>query len=190
MRRVLLGIGLCLAFVSSAWAQDKDFATERSEEYIGDQSACDLVTGNLVMNCGFERGDFTNWTRSGDPSFTSIDNASAHSGNFGLDTGPVTDLGFIAQNLATGDQGAMHHISFWLRNLGGNPNRFQVSWEGNVIFDQSNLPQFEYMRMDFDVFACAGTSELKFGFLQVPSYFHFDDVVVVRSTDEGGLGGE
>jgi len=165
----------------SAIASAKDFAPD---QYSDDPSACDMVAGNLVMNCGFETGDFTGWTRSGDPGFTSVDPGSAHTGNFGLDTGPVGDLGFIAQQLPTGDQGAMHHISFWLLNLGGTPNRFQVSWEGNIIYDVSDLPAFEYRRLDFDVFACGDRSELKFGFLQAPAFFHFDDVVVTRTVDE------
>lgn len=47
-----------------------------------------------------------------------------------------------------------------------------------------NLPvDPNYVRYDFDVFACGGTSELKFGFLRVPSFFNFDDLVVTRSTD-------
>jgi len=182
MKRTLLGLSVIVTSIFlSAIASAKDFAPDR---YSDDPSACDMVATNLVHNCGFETGDFTSWTRSGDPSFTSIDSGSAHTGNFGLDTGPTGDLGFIAQVLATGDQGAMHHISFWLLNLGGTPNRFQVSWEGNIIYDQSDLNQFGYTRFDFDVFACGQGSELKFGFLQVPSFFFFDDVVVTRTVDD------
>jgi len=182
MKRTFLGLSVIVTSVFlSAIASAKDFAPD---QYSDDPSACDMVAGNLVMNCGFETGDFAGWTRSGDPTFTMIDSGSAHSGMFGLDTGPTSDLGFISQILPTGDQGAMHHISFWLLNLGGTPNRFQVSWEGQIIYDQSDLPQFDYMRFDFDVFACGTGSELKFGFLQFPSFFHFDDVVVVRTVDD------
>jgi hypothetical protein len=184
MRKIVLGLGLFSAFVFLS-GMDKVPASppEGFGGFGDDPSICDGVTGNLVGNCGFELNVFPPWMRSGDPTFTGIDSGSAHSGNLGLDTGPVNDLGFISQMLATGDQGAMHHLSFWLLNLGGTPNRFQVSWEGNVIFDQTNMPAFDYTRFDFDVFACGNTSELKFGFLQVPSFFHFDDVVVVRSAD-------
>src|SRR5262249_24883394 len=62
-------------------------------------AACDRVPGNLVRNCGFETGDFTNWTRSGDPGFTSIEMFAAHSGSWGLNIGPTGGLGYIAQNL-------------------------------------------------------------------------------------------
>jgi carboxypeptidase family protein len=140
-------------------------------------AACDRVPGNLVTNCGFETGDFTGWTRSGDPTFTSIDTGSAHSGSFGLDTGPVNGLGFIAQNLAT-TPGTTYSLCYWLRNLGGTPNRFQVSWDGTVIRDDNNLGQFDYTQTCHSVVATGATTELKFGFLQVPSFFYFDDVSV------------
>jgi hypothetical protein len=138
---------------------------------------CDRVAGNLVMNCGFETGTFTAWTQSGDPSFTTIDAASAHSGSFGLDIGPTGSLGFIAQNLAT-TAGGSYSLCYWLLNQQGTPNRFQVSWGGTVIRDDSDLPQFNYTQTCVNVVAPGDTTELKFGFLQVPAYFHFDDVSV------------
>ncbi len=184
MRRILFGLGLTSALVLLS-----GFDKQLPEGPVGfgsgdDPSACDLVTGNLVMNCGFDpTGMFPPWVQSGDLSATAIDAFSAHTGTYGLDAGPVTNLGFITQNIATGDGGAMHHLSFWLANVGGTPNRFQLSWEGNIIMDERDMPPFDYRRYDFDVFACGNTSELKFGFYQAPTYFHFDDVVLVRSTD-------
>src|SRR5260370_26184358 len=109
MGRVLVGLGLISAFVFLGTGEAKEPGTERSEQYAGDQGTCEAVTNNLVANCGFETGVFGPWVRSGDPSFTGIDNASAHSGQFGLDTGPLSDLGYITQKLATGHHGAMHH---------------------------------------------------------------------------------
>jgi len=138
-------------------------------------AACDRVPGNLVRNCGFETGDFTNWTRSGDPGFTTIDMISAHSGNFGLDTGPSGGLGYIAQNLAT-TPGTFYHVCYWIDNEGGPSNRFTASWEGNIIVDVSDQQRFTYRQDCLDVFACTDNAELKFGFLQEPSFFHFDDV--------------
>jgi len=136
---------------------------------------CDRVPGNLVRNCGFETGDFTNWTRSGDPNFTTVDTSSAHSGSFGLDIGPPDGLGYIAQNLAT-TPGTFYHVCYWIENAGGPANRFTASWEGNIIVDVSDQQAFPYRQDCFDVFACTDNAELKFGFLQVPSFFHFDDV--------------
>jgi|GEM_PF-1642622 len=138
---------------------------------------CARVAGNLVANCGFESGDFTGWTRSGDPGFTNIDAGAAHSGSFGLDIGPTGGLGFVAQNLAT-KSGGSYSLCYWLSNEGGPANRFQVSWGGMIIRDDSNLSQFSYTQSCVDVVAPGDSTELKFGFLQVPSFFHFDDVSV------------
>jgi hypothetical protein len=138
---------------------------------------CARVAGNLVANCGFETGDFTSWTRSGDSGFTSIDAIAAHSGSFGLNIGPTGGLGFIAQNLAT-KAGGSYSLCYWLANLGGPANRFQVSWGGTIIRDDSNLSVFPYTQSCIDVVAPSDSTELKFGFLQVPSFFHFDDVSV------------
>src|SRR6267378_1982555 len=40
-------------------------------------SICDAITGNLVKNCGFETGDFTDWT--------TIPAVPANNSNFGVD---------------------------------------------------------------------------------------------------------
>jgi len=139
---------------------------------------CDHVQGNLVANCGLETGDFTSWTRSGDPSFTSIDQGAGHSGMFGLVIAPSADLGFVAQDLAT-NPGGSYSICSWILNLGGTPNRFQVSWGGTVIRDDSDMqPTPGYVQLCDDVVAPSDTTEVKFGFLQLPSFFAFDDVSV------------
>lgn len=142
-------------------------------------AVCDHVPGNLVANCGFETGDFTSWTRSGDQSWTSIDPGSGHSGMFGLVSGPTADLGFIAQNLATTPGGGSYSVCYWLGNIGRPPNRFQVSWGGTVLRDVSDLePWSGYVQFCHDVVAPTDTTELKLGFLNPASFFFFDDVSV------------
>ena len=153
---------------------DHDVVVEFS---LDSAALCDHVPGNLVVNCGFETGDFTSWTRSGDLSFTSIE-PGGHSGMFGLVTGPTSDLGFIGQTLAT-TLGGSYSVCSWLGNLGGGPNRFQVSWGGTVIRDDQDLLPFgAYVQFCDDVIATSDTTEVKFGFLQIPSFFVFDDVSI------------
>jgi len=97
---------------------------------------------------------------------------------WGLYIGPVQDLGFISQNLPT-ISGASYQICYWLSNLSaGIPNRFQVSWGGTVIRDDSSLPAFPYTQYCHDVVAAGDITEVKFGFLQAPSFFKFDDASV------------
>src|SRR5262249_24292785 len=145
-------------------------------------SECDAVLGNLVANCGFETGDFTDWALSGDLSYTGVDDVSSHSGSFGAFLGPIHDLGFMAQMLST-TPGETYKLTFWLANAGGGvdgglSNHFQVYWNGSLIFDGIDLPDFPYTQYEFnDLVATSASTELKIGFYNVPSYFFLDDVV-------------
>jgi hypothetical protein len=180
MRRLLFGlavVALCVLLPGAATAQ--------KVPGVAGASICDGDPNNIVSNCGFETGTFAPWVQSGDTSFTGIDPGSRHSGIFGLDTGPVNSLGFITQQVPT-DPTAIYDLSFWLRNA-QVPNRFQVSWNGDVIYDQTNMPNFPYTSSDSlpvgntSVFiglvpSDGDTTELKFGFYNVPDFFWFDDV--------------
>ena len=142
-------------------------------------SECDAVVGNLVANCGFETGDFTGWTQSGDLTYTAVDTVP-HSGGFGAYFGPVNSLGFIAQNVSTA-AGQLYNLTFWLRNA-QQPNRFQVFWNGVLLADSTNLDDFPYTQFTFNgLVASGGATELKFGFYNLPDFFFLDDVVVVSN---------
>jgi hypothetical protein len=107
MRRMLLGcIVLTLCAMSShvAWA-------------------------DLVVNGGFETGDFTGWTQSGNTDFTFVDGLP-HSGSFAAWFGPTGSLGFLSQTLTT-IPGETDELHYWLQHepFGtGTPNAVQVFW--------------------------------------------------------------
>lgn len=179
MRRIGIGVGLfSIVILLSGSAVAQKTAEVRSHYgSVNGGSLCDATAGNLVTNCGWETADFTAWTQSGDLSYTTVENVP-HSGAWALYTGPVTDLGFVSQNFAT-DPGGTYNLTFWLANSQA-PNRFQVSWDGGVIFDSVNMPDFFYTMYEFDgLVASTDSTELKFGFYNVPDFFAFDDVVVV-----------
>ncbi len=141
---------------------------------------------NLVTNPGFETGDLSGWTQSGDQGITWVECGSErqHSGDCDLMSGPAT-LGFIAQNLAT-TPGATYELSYWLRmDVVGEtltPNNFEVFWNGALIRDDSFDSTFAYTEgVHSALAATGGSTELKFGFRQVPGVFLFDDVTVVQA---------
>lgn len=146
---------------------------------------------NIVTNGGFETGDFTGWTQSGNTGFTGVDNDSAHSGNFGAFFGPVEDLGYLSQTLNT-VAGMSYDLSFFLGGgeggesispvrPGGGPisQEFQVFWNGVLIFSiPPNSAPGAYSQFNFSgLIATGGTTELKFGFRNDPSFWLLDDVV-------------
>ena len=156
---------------------------------------------NIVTNGGFETGDFTGWTLSGNTGGAGltggsgnigVDTDSAHSGTYGAFFGPVGSLAYLSQNLST-VAGMTYDLSFFLLNEGSggesiSPIRpggepvgleFQVFWNGTLIFSiPPNSPPSVYSQLNFNGLVATGTStELRFGFRNDPSFWNIDDIV-------------
>jgi hypothetical protein len=151
------------------------------------------VSNELVVNGGFETGSFAPWRQSGDTSFTGVGTGSAdgvfiHSGMHSAFFGPVGSLGFITQTLST-TPGATYTLDFWLSNpFGGSPTEWQVSVGGSILMDVTNPPPFLMTEFNFTFTASSSSTDLQFGFLQVPDYFYLDDVSVTPSALTAGGG--
>lgn len=139
----------------------------------------EAAAANLVVNGGFETGDFTGWTLTGNTGFVGIITSPVHSGNYAASFGAVGSPTFLTQqqNLTT-TAGGQYILDFFLRNDGGTPNSFSASWGGSPIFSGSNLGAFGYTEYSFLVTATGSSTVLQFSFQQDPAYFQFDDVSV------------
>jgi hypothetical protein len=131
---------------------------------------------NLVVNCGFETGDFDGWDLSGDFSNTFVTETAHHSGNFGVLAASPT-LAFIAQTLST-TSGQTYTVSIWFMSL-GQPNEFQLFWDGNLISDLMNIGNMAYTQMTwYGLTASSAMTQVKFGFSNLTGFFYVDDVQV------------
>lgn len=157
------------------------------------------VGQNLVENGGFETGDFTDWTLVGDgESYQDqglgvgllIENAVINSQSFtgasgyihsGTNAAALGESGFLAtlsQNIPTVPQ-ASYRISFWLVNkTNAVTEQFELSWDGNAIYNILNPKVFAWTNLNFVVTATDTNSVLQFAAENDQGYFGLDDVSV------------
>jgi len=139
------------------------------------------VGQELVVNGGFETGDFTGWTLNASTTKVGNINGMVHSGKYSADLGQTKTLGYLSQTLAT-SAGQTYQISLWLRNKknnrGATPNEFQVQWEGTTLADRINIPFGAWVNLQFTVTATNSGSLLNLGFRDDPYYLALDDVSV------------
>jgi uncharacterized repeat protein (TIGR03803 family) len=148
---------------------------------IGSGPAIAVVYPSSILNGGFEAGTFTNWTASGNSGQSMISTLANyhHSGTRGAQLSASGVLGFLSQTLST-TPGVVYSISFWLDNpTSKTNNEFQVSWNGNVLLDMTNLPVTGWTNIQLTVTATTGTAMLKFGYRNDTAYFGLDDISVL-----------
>ena len=138
---------------------------------------------NLIVNGGFETGDFTGWTTT--PAASGSDfgvGGIPHTGSFAADFGgfslPTPNFDSISQTLAT-VPGVSYTIDYWLLN-GARPanNRFLVQWGGVTISDIVNSGPFGYTEFTFTELATGTSTALSFSSYNAPDFYDLDDVSV------------
>ena len=150
------------------------------------------LRANIVVNGGFETGDFTGWTQFGDTSFSGVDGLSPFAGTYAAFFGPA-ETGGISQTLATA-AGTVYHIEFWLKNevdANGDdtPNLFQMNWDGvavaQIMLTDASIPG--YTLFGINLAATGALTDLSFAFTNVPAFWDLDNVSVTTVPEPGTL---
>jgi hypothetical protein len=172
--------------LSSGLAQLRQFTLQVSQE--------------LVLDGGFEAGDFCYWDLAGDSSvyyYNFADyaddsdgaNYTPYAGFYFAALGQYSDLAYLSQPVPT-QAGQVYLLSFWLANpQRTTPNQFLVEWNANssspnIIFNQTDMSAFGWSQMQFIVEASTNVTTLQFGSQNngtYPDYFFFclDNVSVI-----------
>jgi len=142
------------------------------------------VGTSLVLNGGFESGDFSFWTLGAGSS--SIDDGSAvtpYAGSYVAIFGQLGSVGPLTQVLAT-RPGQPYLLSFWLSSVPDldnvtTPNEFRVSFDSKMLFDLKNIGILDWTNMQFLVSASSSNTLLEFDFRDDPYYLGLDEVAVI-----------
>ncbi len=144
--------------------------------------------GQALVNGGFETGDFTGWTLSGNTTdpFYGVDGLVPNSGNFGaffgVEGSPVT----ISQDF-TAALGQTVVISFFLDpGAGGFPGEvdtFEAILNGTSLLsidavNDPNPPLPGYTEYSFTLNASQTNNTIAFSFQNDDDYWNFDDASV------------
>ena len=138
---------------------------------------------NIVTNGGFESNNFTGWTQFGNTNFTGVDGTAPHSGSFAAFFGPTANTGGsggISQTLAT-TNGATYNVQFYLQNELAGTNSFVFEWDGGAVDTLVDSAFFGYTLFQHSLLASSNTTEIRFTFLNEPSFWDLDDVLVEQS---------
>jgi hypothetical protein len=169
---------------------------------LGFLCASSVFATNIVLNPGFETGDFTNWTSiSGFNVDTTSDGVVAHSGAFYADTGCVGATCIAGPNAATFSQtlttvaGQNYTFSFFY-DLGdttcsgcsegpsGDPAdifaELVAQWNGATVLDvvSTDTPESGYVLFSVNEIASSTSSTIQFFGRQDPAQLGVDDVCV------------
>jgi hypothetical protein len=148
------------------------------------------ATTNLIVNGGFETGDFTGWTVAGDATgvaTTGFDGFAPHSGTYFAALGDTSEsypYGTLSQTV-TDASGQALTLSYWLASDGAQPNYFDATWDGTLISGSqiTNSNAFGYIDYQFTVVG-TGTDTLLFHEQNVPAYDALDDVSLTAAVPE------
>jgi hypothetical protein len=131
------------------------------------------ITNELLVNGGFETGNFTGWSAGGGWIILS----PGHTGNYAAGSGAVGGTTPLSQVITT-VAGQQYIFSFWYARIDGTPAEIHAFFGGVDVYDEVNTPSHDYQFHTFTVTATSTSTTVLFMGRNDPSYDGLDDVSV------------
>ena len=139
---------------------------------------------NLVQNPGFESGDFTGWTVSGN---ISVFAGGAHSGTYSASFDDASSIGSLDQTIVT-TPGDVYDISFWLYADTQGGINVSGSFGSDTFYSVNNLHNGSYIQItanDVSLTSSSTLLHLTFQDIGSDSSGYLDDISVTDVTPAG-----
>ena len=141
-------------------------------------SAPAMAAQNLVINGGFETGDFSNWTLGSSNDLVYVD-AYPQEGDYAALFQNPTDSVVLNQTLTGLNARGMYNVSFYLANDTAGDNNFDARFNGKSIFTAVNSAVQGYVRYTGMVQASTlGDIAIAFDGRNGPGTLYLDNVSV------------
>lgn len=144
-------------------------------------SAAQASASNLIVNGGFESGNFTGWSTQPAASGSNFGVIGfSHSGTFSARFGAVSGQhDSIWQNVPTA-AGSRFTVSFWVYNGGVGSDSLRVIWDNSMVFNSTplSLPASVWTEVTLTVYSTQATTQLRFEAYDSPSFIFLDDISV------------
>ncbi len=153
-----------------------------------------VANAEMIINSGFETGNFSGWTISGTSTNLGVDfgitHGDVHSGSSAAWFGALSGITYISQTLAT-IPGQAYFLSFWGENVTPDSpppqNHIEAWWGGTQLLDGGDVPVKPWSEGSAAVVASGSLTELKLGFQNGPGYWVIDDVSATPVPEPGGV---
>jgi Carbohydrate binding domain len=145
---------------------------------------------NLVVNGGFETGDFTGWNVSG-PDFGVTDfvpGIGPHSGVYAAEFQGVQSPDILTQSLSGLIPGQGYTLSFYVADIAASSNLLLQVQLGNLATSITSLPAEQWVNIQLTAIAQAGIAPSLIFQAQDPAgAIYLDDISVTPSPEPAPL---
>jgi hypothetical protein len=138
-----------------------------------------------LVNGGFETGDFTGWTGTGNTGFNGVfcpgPSFSVDTGSCSAFFGPVGSVGGITQTITGLIAGDFYTLGFAFQSDGAQPSSFSAAFQGNTLVSLTNPPANTappFTHFSFIVRALGTSEPLAFNFRDDPGFLFLDSVTL------------